>query len=113
MIYAYKKEIPNKFTRIRKLTLLSSPWVKTIKTDEIWLCEYVGKLKEIGNQGDLKMNEIKIYTIAYLQRYVRSYGLPKLPIHGLGRIYEHGLVALPGKPMPYTKYHRKSKIPIS
>ena len=44
-IDAYKKEILNEFTRIRKLTLSFSPWVEKIKTDKIWLCEYVGKLK--------------------------------------------------------------------
>ena len=101
---AYKKEIQNEFARIRKLTSLSSPWVKKIKTDKIWICEYVGKLKGIGNQGEVKMNEMNIHTIADLQRYVRSYGFPKLPIRGLGRIYEHGLEDLPGKPMPSNPY---------
>ena len=57
------------------------------------------------------MNEINVHTIADFQRYVRSYGLPKLPIRGLGQIYEHGLVALPGKPTPSIKYHRKAKNP--
>ena len=47
-IDAYKKEIMNEFARISKLTSLSSPWVKKIKTEKIWLCEYVGKLKRIG-----------------------------------------------------------------
>ena len=32
------------------------------------------------------MNEINIHTIADLQRYVRSYGFPKLTIRGLGQI---------------------------
>ena len=59
------------------------------------------------------MNEININTIADLQRYVRSYGFPKLPIRGLGQIYEHGLVDLPRKPTPSSKDHRKEKIPIS
>ena len=58
------------------------------------------------------MNDINIHTISDLQRYVPSYGLPKLPICGLGRIYEHGLVALLGKLTPSIKYHRKEKIPI-
>ena len=57
------------------------------------------------------MNEINIHTIANLQRYVRSYGMPKLTICGLGQVYEHGLVALPEKPMPSIKDHRKSKNP--
>ena len=108
-----KKEIMNKFVRIRNLTSSSSPWVEKIKIDKIWLCESVGKLKGIGKQGEVKMNEINVHTIADLQRYVRSYGLPKLPIHGLGQIYEHALVALPGKPTLSIKYDRKAKIPIT
>ena len=35
---AYKKEILNKFERIRKLNSSSSPCVEKIKTDKIWLC---------------------------------------------------------------------------
>ena len=58
------------------------------------------------------MNEINIHTISNLQRYVRSYGLPIMPNRVLGQIYEHVLVALPGKPTPYIKDHRKAKIPI-
>ena len=112
-IDAYKKLIMNEFARIRKLTLSSSPWVEKIKTDKIWLCEYVGKLKGIGKQGEVKMNDINVHTIVDFQRYVRSYGLPKLRIHGLGQIYECALVALPGKPTPPIKDHRKAKIPIS
>ena len=96
---------------IRKLTLSSSTWTEKIKTDKIWRYESVGKLKGIGNQGEVKTNEINIHTIADLQRYVQSYGLPKLPICDLGQIYEHGLVALPVKPTPSIKYHRKAKNP--
>ena len=55
------------------------------------------------------MNEINIHTIADFRRYVRSYGFPKLPIHGLGQIYEHGLVSLPRKSTPSVKYHRTEK----
>ena len=58
------------------------------------------------------MNDINIHTISDLQRYVRSYGLPKLPIRGLGQIYEYGMVTLLRKPTPSIKYHRKEKIPI-
>ena len=105
----YKKEIRNELGIIRKLTSSLSPWVKKTKTDKIWLCESVGKLKGIGKQGEVKMNEMNIHTIADLQRYFRSYGLTKLPIHGLGQIYEHGLVALPGKPTPPIKDHKKAK----
>ena len=84
-----------------------------MKPDKIWLCQSIVKLKGTGNQGKEKMNEINIHTISDLQRYVQSYGLPKLPIFGLGQIYEHELVALPGKPTPSIKDHRKAKIPIS
>ena len=107
-IDAYKKEMQNELERIRKLTLSSSPWVEKIKTDKIWLCESVGKLKGIGKQGEVKMNEINVHTIADFQRYVQSYGLPKLSICGLGQIYDHALVALPWKPTPSVKNHRKA-----
>ena len=46
-IDAYKKEIMNKFARIRKLTSSLSPGVERIKPDKIWICESVGKLKGI------------------------------------------------------------------
>ena len=59
----------------------------------------------------MKINDINIHTIADLQRYVRPYGLPKLPICGLCQIYEHGMVALPWKPTPTIKDHRKAKNP--
>ena len=42
----------------------SSTWVEKIKTDKIWLCESVGKLKGIGKQGKVKMNNINVHTIA-------------------------------------------------
>ena len=76
-----------------------------------WICESVGKLKGIRKQGEVKMNEINVHAIADFQRYVQSYGLPKLPIHGLRQIYKHALVALPCKPTPSTKDHRKSRNP--
>ena len=47
----YKNGIMNEFERTRKLNSLSSPWFKEIKTDKIWICESVGKLKGIGKQG--------------------------------------------------------------
>ena len=55
------------------------------------------------------MNEMNIHTISDLERYVRSYWLPKLSIRGLCQIYEHALIALPGKPTPSIKDHRKAK----
>ena len=85
-INAYKKEMRNKLEIIRKLTSSSSPWAEKIKTDKIWLCESVGKLKGIGKQVEVKMHDINSHTIADLQRYVQSYGLPKLSIRGLGKI---------------------------
>ena len=110
-ISAYKQEMTHELERVKKLTSSSSPWVEKIKTEKIWLCESVGKIKGIGKQGEVKMNEINIHTIADLESYVRSYGLPKLPILGLGLIYEHGLVALPGKPTPSVKDHREARNP--
>ena len=58
------------FARIRKLTSSSSPCVQKIKTDKIWICESVGKIKGIGKQGEVKMNEINVHTIANFQRYI-------------------------------------------
>ena len=57
------------------------------------------------------MHEINVHTIADFQRYVQSYGLPKLSIRGLGQIYDHALVALPGKPTSSVKDHRKARNP--
>ena len=37
--------------------------------------------------------------------------LPKLSIRGLGQIYDHALVALPRKPTPSVKDHRKARNP--
>ena len=59
------------------------------------------------------MNEMKIHTIADLQRYVWSYGLLNLLVRGFGQIYEHGLKDQPGKQKPSIKEHRKAKISIS
>ena len=87
----------------------SSPWVKKIKTDKIWICESVVKLRGIGKHGEVKMNEINIHAIVNLQRYVQSYGLPKLQIHGLGQMYEHGLVALPGETNVFHQRPQESK----
>ena len=69
-IGVYKKVILNEFAIIRKLTSLLSPWVEKIKTDKIWLCKSVGKLRGIGKQGELKMNEINIHIIADLKMNV-------------------------------------------
>ena len=58
------------------------------------------------------MNEMNIHTIYDLQRYVWSYGLPKVPILGFVQIYEDGMEDLPGKLTPSTKNNRKAKICI-
>ena len=77
-IDAYKKEIRNEFSIIRKLTSSLSPWFEKRKTDKIWICESVGKLKGIGNQGGTKMDKMNIHKFSDVQRCVQSYGLPKL-----------------------------------
>ena len=46
--------------------MLSSPWVKKREIDKIWICESAGKLKGIVNQGEAKVNEMNIHTIAAL-----------------------------------------------
>ena len=63
-ISAYKQEMTHELERISKLTSSLSPWVEKIKTEKIWLCESVGKLNEIGQQGEVKMHEINVHTIA-------------------------------------------------
>ena len=74
-ISAYKEEMRNKLERIRNLTSSSSPWVEKIKTYNLWLCESVGKLKGIGKQGEVKMDEINVHAIAYFQRHVHTFSL--------------------------------------
>ena len=69
-IYVYKKETDDEFERIRKIAFSYSPWVEKKKIDKIWICESVAKPKVIGNQGESKMNDMNIQTIADLQRYV-------------------------------------------
>ena len=79
-IDAYKKEILKEFSRVRKLTSSSSQWIEKTKTDKVWLCESVGKLKGVGQLVKAKMNELIIHTIAYLQIHVHHHGIPKVPI---------------------------------
>ena len=66
---------------------------------EIW--------RKVGRE--VKMHEINVHTINNFQRYVQSYGLPKLSICVLGQIYDHALVDLPRKPTPSVKDHRKAR----
>ena len=79
----------------------------------MWLCESVGKLKGIGKQGEVEIDEINVHTIANFQRYVQSFGLPKLSIRGLGQIYERALVALPGKKNLPSRTTGKQEIRIT
>ena len=58
------------------------------------------------------MDETNIHTIAYFQRYILSFRLPKLPIWGFRQIYDHGLEDPPEISKPSIKDHRKSKIYI-
>ena len=68
-ISAYKQEMRHNFEIIRKLTSSLSPWAEKIKTEKIWLCEYVGKIKGIGKQGEVKMHKINVHTITDFQRF--------------------------------------------
>ena len=54
---------------------------------------------------------MNIRTVSNLKEYVCSYGLPKVKVRGLVRVYENVLKALSGKPTPLVKYHRRSENP--
>ena len=77
-IGAYKKEILKEFARVRQLTSSSFQWIEKTNTDKVSLCEYVGKIKGVGQLEIAKMNELRIHTIADLQLHVRHLG--KVPI---------------------------------
>ena len=50
-IDGYKKEILKEFSRVRNIaSSLESPWVVTMKSHNIWNCEYVSKIKGIGEK---------------------------------------------------------------
>ena len=89
-----------------------SQWVNKTKTDKLWICESVGKLKGVGNQAKVKINELIIHTISYIQLHVCHHDTPKVYIQGFGQIDDTALQALPGKTHPYIKDHRKEKIRI-
>ena len=57
------------------------------------------------------MNELSIHTIADLQIRVHHRGILKVPIRGVGRIYDFSLQALPGNHLSSFKDHRKAKSP--
>ena len=50
------------------------------KSIQVRLCEYVGKLKGVGQLAKAKMNELSIHTISDLQLHVHHHGIPKVPI---------------------------------
>ena len=79
------------------------------KTDKVWLCESLGKLKGVGKQAKSKMNELSIHRISDLQLHVHHHGIPKVPLRGFDRMYDISIPALPGTPPPTFKDHRKAK----
>ena len=83
--------------------------IKKTNTDKVCLCEYVGKLKGVGQLAIAKMNKLRIHTIADLQLNVRHLG--KVHIGGFNQIYAMALQALPGNPPSSFKDHRKAKNP--
>ena len=94
---------------MRQLTLSLSQWILKTNTAKVWLCKSVGKLKGLGQLAILKMNELRIHTIADLQLHVRHRG--KVPIRGFDQIYAMALQTLLRNPPPSFKDHRKSKNP--
>ena len=79
------------------------------KTDKVWICESIGKLKGVGHQGEAKTNELNIYTISDFQHHVNLYVLSKVQIQDFGQIYELTLQALPEKPSTSMKDHRQTR----
>ena len=52
------------------------------KTDKVWLCESVGKIKGVGQPEKTKTNKLIIHTITDLQLHVNHHGTPKVHIRG-------------------------------
>ena len=48
------------------------------KTEKVWLCESIGKLKGVGQQAKAKTNELIIHIIADLQLHVHHHGITKV-----------------------------------
>ena len=90
---------------------VASVLTEKAKTDKVWIFESVGKLKVVVHQSKEKMNELSIHTIADIQIHVRYHGIPKVPIRGVGQIYDISLQALLGNTPTYFKDHRKLKNP--
>ena len=80
-----------------------------LKTDKVWICESLGKLKGVWHQETVNMNELSNHKIADLQLHIIHHGIPKVHIWGFGQIYDIALQDLPGQPHPYFKDHRKAK----
>ena len=53
---------------------------RNTKTDKVWICESVGKLKVVGQLSKAKMNELSIHIIADLHICVHHHGILKVPI---------------------------------
>ena len=88
-----------------------SQWTKKTRTDKVWICDSVGKLKGVGHQAKETMNDLSIHTIADLQLHVHHHGIPKVHIQGFGQIYDIDLQDIPGKPPSSFKDHRKAENP--
>ena len=84
---------------------------KKTKTEKVWICESVFKLKGVGQQAKSKMDELSIHKIADLQLHGHRHGIPKVHIRGFGQIHDISLQDIPGNPPPSFKDHRKSKNP--
>ena len=61
------------------------------KIDMAWICESVGKLKGVGKQEKVKINELSILTISGIQLHVHNHGILKVHIRGFGLIYDIAL----------------------
>ena len=82
------------------------------KTDKVWLCEYVGNLKGVGQMVKAKKNELKIHMIADLQLYVCHHVIQKVRIRGFNQIYDISLQDLPVTPLLLSTNTGKQKICI-
>ena len=51
-----------------------------LKKDKVWLYDSVVKLKVVGQQEKVKMNELSIHTIADLHLYVCHHVIPQVQI---------------------------------
>ena len=103
-----KNKYINNYQRFKKLLHHFNNGIKK-KTDKVWLCESIGKIKGVGKQAKAKINELIINTIYDPKLHVNHHGIPNMHIRGFGQIYDITLQALPGKPHPYFKDNNKAK----